>query len=201
MVGKIGCASLAALALVVGACESGDDSANPTEVATPTEEPTPTPVPPPPTGSPTSAATPVVTATPVTPRMSQSPSELLAALEDNRAKWDSAPIQNYRYDFTIACFCGFDGLPITMAVRNGELESMTNSFGKTLSEGFPFDNFYRYSTVARTFQQVATDIREARALAVTYDGGYGFPTTIWAGTRGVTDSGSFVTISNFEVIQ
>lgn len=191
--------ALASLAVTMTDCGSDDNASSATATATPTPHLTSTRSPPiNPTSSPptiTTQPTPIGTPT-------YSPAELSAALETNRAKWNAAGIKSYQFQFTISCFCGFPGLPITMVVHNSELVSMTDSSGALVTAGPAYDVFQPYSTVERMFQRTETDIHEASGVVVTYDDQYGFPIEILVGSRGmVTDSGSAVGISQFEILQ
>lgn len=167
MVARIGCVvGLVAITLTVSACDSEDDEPNTTAAPSITAQAV--------------SATPTVNAHANTARYIPEPTfvhtpppELLAELDLNRAKWDSAGIENYRYNYTIACYCGYQGLPITMVVRDGELESMTNSDGVLLTPGYPYDLFYRHSSMELVFQAVEDDIRHAFGVVVTYDAEYG----------------------------
>jgi hypothetical protein len=89
-----------------------------------------------------------------------------------------------------------------MVVRNGESVSITDTTGAPVTPGPTYDDFSRYSTVERMFQQIDTELPEASGVVVTYDEQHGFPTEILIGAYGHgTDSGSNVTISQFEVLQ
>jgi hypothetical protein len=127
--------------------------------------------------------------------------ELLEQYESNRAKWSAAAIDDYQYQFTLACYCGFQGMPITIMVRDGEVTSMTNVLGET-PDNWEYESFMRYAPVEEVFRQADGAIREHHSVIVVYDDQYGFPAYIQSGgPPGVTDSGSVATISDFEALQ
>jgi hypothetical protein len=123
---------------------------------------------------------------------------LLNDLEANRAKWSSSGIRNYQFDFTLACFCGFTDMPITIVVQDGEMQSMTYASGAPVPAGVDYDAFFRLSTIERNFKELEADILGDWSVDVTYDPDLGFPNKI--NTSGAPDAGSQVTIAAFKVL-
>lgn len=102
-------------------------------------------------------------------------------LSRNLAKWRDANVNHYRFDLTVVCFCPFvERMPLTVEVQNGEIVSMTDANGDTISTTDPMVEFIlKYATIDRLFSELESDpVREADKLTVTYDSAYGFPLEI-----------------------
>lgn len=71
-------------------------------------------------------------------------------------------------------------MPLTVEVQNGEVVSMIDVNGETVSTADPMSEFIlKYATVDRLFSELETDsVREADKLTVTYDSTYGYPAEI-----------------------
>lgn len=185
---------------LIFACGSDGDSTSGTPTIDTAESRSPTPTTRPsqsprsPALTSTIAATTVASATP-------SVEELLGNLEANRAKWDVAGSADYQFEFTMGCFCGIDDLPYTMVVRNAAPVSMTGASGIEVTPGSMTPAFEPYMTIPRMFEQAEIDIRTAHGVAVKYDTEYGYPIEISVATRGPTDTGSLVTITNFRTLE
>lgn len=99
----------------------------------------------------------------------------------NQKKWKDANITHYRFELTVGCFCPFRSqMPLTVEVQNGEVVSMIDVNGETVSTADPMSEFIlKYATVDRLFSELETDsVREADKLTVTYDSTYGYPAEI-----------------------
>jgi len=99
----------------------------------------------------------------------------------NQDKWQDANADHYRFELTVGCFCPFRSLmPVTVEVQNGEIVSMIDVNGETLSITDPMNEFIvKYATIERLFSELESDsVREADKLTVTYDPTYGYPAQI-----------------------
>jgi Family of unknown function (DUF6174) len=120
-------------------------------------------------------------------------------LQTNRAKWNAHGVKNYRFQFSISCFCLFGHLPITMVVRNGESASMTDSSEALITPGPEYDLFNRYSTVEGMFQEIEKAAGEQyHVVGANYDTEYGFPVEIYENSTVASDGQSNVVVSGFE---
>jgi len=102
-------------------------------------------------------------------------------LSQNQSKWQDANITHYRFELTVGCFCPFRSkMPLTVEVQNGEVVSMVDVNGETISEADPMNEFIvQYATIDRLFSELESDhIQEADKLTVTYDPTYGFPSEV-----------------------
>ena len=99
----------------------------------------------------------------------------------NREKWQDADINHYRFELTVGCFCPFRSqMPLTVEIQNGEVVSMIDVNGKSVSTTDPMSEFIlKYATIDRIFSELESDsVREADKLTVTYDPTYGYPVEI-----------------------
>lgn len=204
MLARVTSVIAAGMALAFAACDSGED-----EIVL-TDEPSSTPTP-----TVSQSNTPSPSASPVPPTLAPNPTDkppdfappttapaLLDALEGGRAQWDAAGLKDYQYDLTLACFCGLANMPIKIVVRAGELRSMAYSTGVPATPGWEYDLFMTYSTIDHVFDQMAVEIQTPNRylLEATFDTNLGFPTRIVSDSFHVTDSGMYVSITNFEVL-
>jgi hypothetical protein len=127
---------------------------------------------------------------------------LLSQLKANRDTWNVSRITSYRYIVDIECRCVFEVRPVTIVVRDGELTSITDPSGD-LSEPSPlYELAYHYSTADRIFKRIETDLSVGYDIQTTYERATGFPVRIHVGQRGLLpDSGSTITLSDFQVLQ
>ena len=99
----------------------------------------------------------------------------------NQDKWQDADINHYRFELTVGCFCPFRSqMPLTVEVQDGEIVSMIDVNGETVSATDPMSEFIlMYATIDRLFSELESDsVREADKLTVTYDSTYGYPAEI-----------------------
>ena len=102
-------------------------------------------------------------------------------LDRNQSKWQDANITHYRFELTVGCFCPFRSqMPVTVEVQNGEIVSMIDVNGETLTTTDPMNEFIvKYATMDRLFSELESDsVRKADKITVTYDSTYGFPSDI-----------------------
>ena len=102
-------------------------------------------------------------------------------LSRNQNKWQDANITHYRFELTVGCFCPFRSqMPVTVEVQNGEIVSMIDVNGETLSTTDPMNEFIvKYATIDRLFSELASDsVQKADKLTVSYDPTYGFPSDV-----------------------
>ncbi|MDH3732513.1 MAG: DUF6174 domain-containing protein [Gemmatimonadota bacterium] len=97
------------------------------------------------------------------------------AVEDHRARWLAAGIDDYEYDYRRQCEClPTDTRPARVRVRDGRVATATYSDSGELA-----GSFAAYPTVEELFDLVDEAIvREAAMLVVSYDSRLGYPTKI-----------------------
>lgn len=71
-------------------------------------------------------------------------------------------------------------MPLTVEIQNGEVVSMIDVNGESVSTTDPMSEFIlKYATIDRIFSELESDsVREADKLTVTYDPTYGYPVEI-----------------------
>jgi len=123
-------------------------------------------------------------------------------LSRNRQKWQDANFTHYRFQLTVGCFCPFGGQnPFTVEVQHGEVISMLNTNGETVSDADPMNEFiFKYATIDRLFSELDSDsIQGADKITVTYDPAYGFPSEISIDfIELATDDELYLSVSAFE---
>tara|TARA_Y100000296_G_scaffold82291_1_gene111179 strand:- start:684 stop:1448 length:765 start_codon:yes stop_codon:yes gene_type:complete len=101
--------------------------------------------------------------------------DLLDDLNANRAKWESANIGNYQFEYQISCFCTEETtLPRLVLVEDGQVAYQTIIEGNV---ALPRDDAYT-ETIDSLFQLIALEESRAESLSVKYDPELGYPTEI-----------------------
>lgn len=101
--------------------------------------------------------------------------DLLDDLNANRAKWESANIDNYQFEYQISCFCTEETtLPRLVLVEDGQVAYQTIIEGNV---ALPRDDAYTES-IDSLFQLIALEESRAESLTVKYDPELGYPTEI-----------------------
>jgi hypothetical protein len=101
--------------------------------------------------------------------------DLLDDLNANRAKWESANIDNYQFEYQISCFCTEETtLPRLVLVEDGQVAYQTIIEGNV---ALPRDDAYT-ETIDSLFQLIALEESRAESLTVKYDPELGYPTEI-----------------------
>lgn len=94
------------------------------------------------------------------------------ALAENRARWASAGLEDYRYVYSRICFC--PPLDARVEVRAGAVVSAVDP---ETGDPLPAEDVERVPTVEELFAEVDAAFREEPAVAsVTYDPELGHPT-------------------------
>ena len=125
-----------------------------------------------------------------------------SALNQNRDKWTAQGISHYRFNLTVSCFCPFFEVnPVTVEVLDGKIVSMTGADGQPLPDNFRSE-FERAGTVEQLFAIVEYSLANADQVEVTYDAGYGFPSSISVDQikMAMDDEISYY-VENFEVLK
>ena len=91
-----------------------------------------------------------------------------AALEANRAQWESQGISDYRLTTIVTCFC-IEIVPVTVEVRGGETVSVDPA-------DTPAFNVFTVEALLRRVEEAIA--RGVDSLTVTYDPENGIPTSI-----------------------
>ncbi len=95
-----------------------------------------------------------------------------------QSRWRDSQVSHYRYNLTVACFCGFtQRMPLTVEVEDGLMRSMVFNDGTPV----PPDQlqwFSRYSTIDALFDFTKETLRTADKINVEYDSTYGFPSKV-----------------------
>ena len=102
-------------------------------------------------------------------------------LSNNRAKWQDAKVNHYRFQLGVGCFCPVGGImPMTVEVKGEEIVSIVDVNGNAFPSTDPMSEFILgYATIDRIFSELDSDaVREADRLTVTYDSAYGFPAEV-----------------------
>ncbi len=99
----------------------------------------------------------------------------LAALENQRARWQEQGILDYEFQYRERCDCGSSPLrQARVEVRNGQVVSISETGQPAGAE--PLSSF---PTIEGLFDRIDAAIRdEAAALSVTYDAQMGYPRVI-----------------------
>lgn len=99
----------------------------------------------------------------------------LEELNANRAKWESANIDNYQFDYNISCFCLDDVTrPRLVVVNANQVVSQTI---KANNAALPLDTI-KSETIAGLFERIALEESRAESLSVEYHPELGYPTRI-----------------------
>lgn len=100
---------------------------------------------------------------------------ILENLNENRAKWESANIDTYQFEYSISCNCLDDyTLPRLVVVNAGEVVSQTiikSHVALPLDQG-------RAESIAELFELIAYEESRAESVTVDYDPDLGYPTKI-----------------------
>ena len=118
----------------------------------------------------------------------------LEDLNANRAKWESANIDNYQFDYSISCFCLEDATrPRLVVVNANQVESQTIIEN---SVALPQDTFSS-QTIAGLFNRIALEESRAESLKVEYHPELGYPTRIQVdGNSQTADDEYTIEVSN-----
>lgn len=101
--------------------------------------------------------------------------KVLDDLNKNRAKWESANIDHYQFEYRLSCFCMEEyTLPRLVVVNAGQVVSQTiieNNVALPLAQ-------VDTQTIAALFERIALEESRAESLTVEYDPDLGYPTKI-----------------------
>ncbi|WP_421132160.1 DUF6174 domain-containing protein [Alteromonas sp. A079] len=119
---------------------------------------------------------------------------ILDDLNANRAKWESANIDTYQFDYSISCFCLDDVTrPRLVVVNANQVESQTIIENNT---ALSLDNVDS-ETVATLFDRIALEESRAESLTVSYHPQLGYPTRIQVdGNAQTADDEYTIEVSN-----
>jgi hypothetical protein len=100
--------------------------------------------------------------------------EVQKNLTDNRRKWESTDIKNYKYTFRRDCECTQDYRgPFIISVHNGAIDEVKFADSGELVDKL---NYERYPTVEGLFRYVQAAIdKSAAKIKVEYDSELGYP--------------------------
>lgn len=100
---------------------------------------------------------------------------IIDELNANRAKWESANIENYQFEQQVSCFCVDETtLPRLVLVENKQVSSQTIIDGNV---ALPLDDANTES-IDSLFERIALEESRADSLSVEYDPELGYPTKI-----------------------
>ena len=101
--------------------------------------------------------------------------KVLENLNENRAKWESANIDTYQFEYSISCNCLDEDTLLRLVVVNaGEVVSQTiikSHVALPLDQG-------RAESIAELFELIAYEESRAESVTVEYDPDLGYPTKI-----------------------
>lgn len=119
---------------------------------------------------------------------------ILEDLNANRAKWESANIDNYQFEYSISCFCLDDATrPRLVVVNADQVESQTIIESNI---ALPQDTFTS-ETIDGLFERIALEESRAESLNVEYHPELGHPTFIQVdGNAQTADDEYTITVSN-----
>ena len=101
--------------------------------------------------------------------------DVLDDLNANRAKWESANVDTYQFEYQLSCFCVEETtLPRLVLVEGSQVTSQTIIEGNI---ALPLDDATAES-IDSLFQLIALEESRAESLSVKYDPELGYPTEI-----------------------
>ena len=137
---------------------------------------------------------------PTKPKPLDPDSPILAALAENRDKWDEQGGANYTFNFQRICFCLQDFVrEAVVTVEDGRIAAAV--FADT-GEAVGQEIVDAYYTVDQLFGQIEEAVREsAEIIRVTYDEELGYPTDLFIDfSTGIADEEFTVTASNVMLV-
>lgn len=104
--------------------------------------------------------------------------EIEKVLSENRSKWASKGIKNYRYKFEWRCYCAPEHVaPVIISIRNGSLYSVASAKDGAPVNRSRYDN---YRTIDELFDLIQDGItKQAHQIRVSYDPELGYPASAY----------------------
>lgn len=121
-------------------------------------------------------------------------SDILDALNANRAKWENKQISDYQFESQLSCFCSQETSdPRLVLVENNEIISIANMTTKARLQLDEYDT----QTISELFHRIAIEESRAESLTVSYHPELGYPTFISVdGDKQIADDEYTITVSD-----